>query len=187
MEYRALNSRSLLTSVNKDVGTGRCRLSPEQFKLFSVNIGWILRLSLSSPGCDDEMEVLCTAWPDASSYRLDEGVICVDDTVQFETCKQWSKPDWIECICKIVQVFPPSCCTSLRMSLAYDQYHCGTGSTSSIIGLSKGKRQHHAAAFSGLPVAAGVVVRATGKARIYNATIRYNRTALDTVRNPFNL
>ena len=167
MEYRALNCRSLFSSGNKDVGTGRCRLSPEQFKLFSVDIGWIVRLSLSYECCDDKVDLLCTVWPTISNNRLKDGLICVDDTVQFQTGELWSKPDWVECLCRIVQLYPPS--PTLRASLSYRGYSSSTES----IGSLEDERQYHPAAFLGLPVASGVTIRASGKARPSDVSVRY--------------
>ena len=172
MEYRALNCRSLFSSGNKDVGTGRCRLSPEQFKLFSVDIGWIVRLSLSC--YDEKVDLLCTVWPTISSNRLKDGLICVDDTVQFQTGELWSKPDWVECLCRIVQVYPSS--PTLRASLSYTGYSSSKESKDllSSIGSLEDKREYHPAAFLGLPVASGVTIRASGKARPYDALVRYH-------------
>ena len=173
MEYRAVNCRSLLSSGIKDAGTGRCRLSPEQFKLFSVDIGWIVRLSLSIKSRDDKIDLLCTVWPIMSSNRLKDGLICVDDTVQFQTSELWLKPDWVECLCEIVQVYPPSPCTSLHASLRYTGYSSSTENNLSSIGSFRDNRQYHPAAFLGLPVASGVAIRATSKARLSDALVRY--------------
>lgn len=96
MEFLAVNCRSSLQSGRKDAGTGRCRLTTAQFKSLSVNIGWIIKLSLSLK--DITVEVLCTTWPELSSIT-DESVICVDDSVQISDTLIAS--DWIECSCKV--------------------------------------------------------------------------------------
>lgn len=184
MNYRALNCRSSLTVGKKDSGTGRCRLTSDQFKSLSVSIGWIVRVSLCFSNHNHETEILCTAWPDTSSNAPDESTICLDDTVQFSSGKELLGVDWIECSCRVLQVYPPSSCTSVRMTLIRsvmtlttptgDIGERGVNSANQNNDSSSSRsRHHHAAAFSGLPVASGVILRAAGSMRPMHAVIRY--------------
>ena len=101
MTYRAVNCRSSFGIANADVGTGRCRLTLEHFKLFSIKIGWIVRISLSIPGRINPAEILCTAWPISCNQSPDDTVLYVDDSVQFDTGIGLIQADWIECDCKV--------------------------------------------------------------------------------------
>ena len=204
MDYRALNCRCTLGAGSKDSGTGRCRLSSEQFKSLAVNMGWILKISLSFTDSEYDTEILCTAWPDPmesnhASSSTDEiisesspgslrarSVICVDDTVQFSSSRMNLNYDWMECNCKIVQVYPPSVCTSVRMTMMtsnnleiYSDLNISTdlilnnNNEGSDRNTDKNTtRAYHPCAFSGLPVASGVIIKAAGKLRKSNAIIR---------------
>ena len=115
-------------------------------------------------------------------------VICVDDTVQFFSSKMNLNYDWMECNCKIIQVYPPSVCTSVRMTMmtlnSLEMYSDLNISTDLIINnnnegsdrnTDKNKnitRAYHPCAFSGLPVASGAIIKAAGKLRKSNAIIR---------------
>lgn len=101
MKYRAVNCHSSFGIANSDVGTGRCRLTSEQFKLFSIKIGWIVRISLSVPARGNAADILCTAWPISCNHSTDETVIYVDDSVQFDMGIGLIQADWIEYDCKV--------------------------------------------------------------------------------------
>ena len=101
MKYRAVNCRSSFGIANSDVGTGRCRLTSEQFKLFSIKIGWIVRISLSVLDRGNAADILCTAWPMSCNRSTDDTVLYVDDSVQFDTGIGLIQADWIECDSKV--------------------------------------------------------------------------------------
>ena len=101
MSYRAVNSRSSFGVASKDAGKGRCRLTTEQFKTLSIQIGWVVRIRLEFPNQLCETDILCTCWPDLSSRVADENLIYVDDSVQFDNGGGLIDFDWIECDYKV--------------------------------------------------------------------------------------
>ena len=101
MSYRAVNCRSSLGAANKDAGKGRCRLTSEQFKSLSIQIGWVVRIRLVFPKRQRETDILCTSWPDSSNRFADENLIYVDDSVQFDSGGDLIEFDWIECDCQV--------------------------------------------------------------------------------------
>ena len=101
MSYRAVNSRSSLGVARKDAGKGRCRLTTEQFKALSLQIGWVVRIRLVFPNRQCDTDILCTSWPDSSNNVADENLIYVDDSVQFDYGGDMIEFDWIECDCQV--------------------------------------------------------------------------------------
>lgn len=101
MSYRAVNCRSSLGVASKDAGKGRCRLTSEQFKTLSIQIGWVVRIRLVFPNRQCGTDILCTSWPDSLNRVVDENVIYVDSSVQFDDGGDLIESDWMECDCKV--------------------------------------------------------------------------------------
>lgn len=102
--YRAVNCRSTFGVGNKDAGTGRCRLASSLFKHLSIQIGWIVKISLISSDTKVNNEIICTAWPITSNSTDDETVLIVDDTVQYPSSGGQIRADWMECGCKVTTI-----------------------------------------------------------------------------------
>ena len=46
-------------------------------------------------------DILCTSWPDSLNRVVDENVIYVDSSVQFDDGGDLIESDWMECDCKV--------------------------------------------------------------------------------------
>lgn len=77
-----------------------------------------------------------------------------------------------ENLSQFLGVYPPSNCNSLRMSFMSSALHVRGNEDKTIGGYQMRDTKMHAALFSGLPVAAGVIILAAGRTRPTDTLIR---------------
>ena len=124
--FRGVSSVYTPSYSSTDVGSGRCRLSTNQFNQLKIQLGWILELELyfnnTEPTQQDvnnnynKVQVLCTAYPHTTNTMNcieNEHVICIDDTVYMGTSNNTNdnvkylqsfistNANWTECNCMV--------------------------------------------------------------------------------------
>ena len=107
MEFRAICAHSFLPYRDKDYGSGRCRISTDDFERINSNIGstvpakigQVVRIQLALK--PKAVEVLCTLWPDTDGY-LGSGEIVVDDSISQDRLITF---EWTESISKVSGTF----------------------------------------------------------------------------------